>query len=206
MRLLFFIFCMPLFILAQNSFEKELFPRLTQLDKVSPTETRFLDANGKIIGIRRISEKDTIYLDKMHRRLKLIPVVEKINPEQKELIQQVGTNEDAAIDDVVIGSVKDGKQPYIVRRRNRVIYFNGDGTRDMVVRQRRDGKKVTYRDGQRKLLGYKRRSADGITTYFDNKRRKTGQSFLSANGKLIFEPYRNRVTPSFMFKEIFISY
>jgi hypothetical protein len=207
MRLLLLFFSLPFIVFSQNSLEKELFPSVNQLEKVSPTETKFVDTNGKVLGIRRVSDKDTLYLDRMHRKLKSIPVI---------VVAQVNTNTtnpttpSAIANDteteVVIGSVKDGKQPYIVRRRNRVIYFNGDGTKDMVVRQRRNGKKVTYRDGHRKLLGYKSRTAEGITTYYDNKRRKTGQSFLSANGKLVFEPYRNRVTPSFMFKEVFISY
>ena len=184
-----------------------MFPNVSQLEKVSPTETKFVDANGKVLGIRRVSDKDTLYLDRMHRKLKNIPVkvVEQVNTNLTNQTSPSAIANDTQTE-VVIGSVKDGKQPYIVRRRNRVIYYNGDGTKDMVVRQRRNGKKVTYRDGQRKLLGYKRRTAEGITTYYDNKRRKTGQSFLSANGKLVFEPYRNRVTPSFMFKEVFISY
>jgi hypothetical protein len=207
MRFLLLVFCFPFLIFSQNSFEKELFPNVNVLDKISPSETKFLDANGKVIGIRRISDKDTLYLDKMHRKLKVIPVkvVSQVNSNTTNF-KDPNTIENDTETEVVIGSVKDGKQPYIVRRRNRVIYFNGDGTKDMVVRQRRNGKKVMYRDGQRKLLGYKRRTEDGITTYYDNKRRKTGQSFLSANGKLVFEPYKNRVTPSYMFKEVFISY
>lgn len=207
MRFLLLFLALPFFVFSQNSFEKELFPNVSQLEKVSPSETKFLDSNGKVLGIRRVSSKDTLYLDKMHRKLKTLPVkvVEQLNSNAANPTTPSAIANDTETE-VVIGSVKDGKQPYIVRRRNRVIYYNGDGTKDMVVRQRRNGKKVTYRDGNRKLLGYKRRTAEGITTYYDNKRRKSGQSFLSANGKLVFEPYRNRVTPSFMFKEVFISY
>lgn len=208
MRFILLFISFPFVIFAQNSFEKELFPSVNQLEKVSPTETKFLDVKGKVLGIRRVSDKDTLYLDKMHRKLKTIPVIvpKVAQTETPQTPTNPIENSNNINNDVIIGSVKDGKQPYIVRRRKRIIYYNGDGTKDMIVRQRRDGKKVTYRDGQRKLLGYKRISTDGITTYYDNKRRKTGQSFVNAGGKLVFEPFRNRVTPAYMFKEIFISY
>ena len=144
MRFLLLIVALPFFVFSQNSFEKELFPNVSQLEKVSPSETKFLDNNGKVLGIRRVSSKDTLYLDKMHRKLQSLPVkvVEQLNSNAANPTTPSTIANDTETE-VVIGSVKDGKQPYIVRRRNRVIYYNGDGTKDMVVRQRRNGKKLS---------------------------------------------------------------
>ena len=45
-------------------------------------------------------------------------------------------------------------------------------------------------------------SISGVTEYYDKARRKTGTSYVNGAGRLIFEPFRQRLTPSYFLKEL----
>ena len=86
-------------------------------------------------------------------------------------------------------------------QRNLATYYSSDGTVIRTLKKR--GRKIYYHNVKGKLQGYKVYQNNGGFIYKDARGRLTGNSFLNAEGVLIFRRHNRRKTPKFMLADPF---
>lgn len=180
-------------VFSQTEFEQNLYDnKIDQVLYLSKTKIQFNNSKGNTIGFRTVSKKDTIYIDQFRRTLKIIPV--KTNKTE----QKVNNNSPKA----KVNSSKKVGEPYIIKRRRKILFYDKFGELEMIARSNWKGNKITFRNNKNKRVGYKIFLGNGIVEYYDGARRKTGQSHINSSGRLIFEPFRQRITPSYLLQEL----
>lgn len=194
LNFLLFLFCIAFIAKSQSVKDQEIFNfEIWKVVVVTNSEFSFFSNSNKYLGSKLVSSDKIIYRDKWKRVIKTIrlvnkPVLKSIKKNQKEERKSLRT---------VISPV--AKEIKI--QRNLATYYSSDGTVIRTLKKR--GRKIYYHNVKGKLQGYKVYQSNGGFIYKDARGRLTGNSFLNAEGVLIFRRHNRRKTPKFMLADPF---
>jgi len=194
LNFLLFLFCIAFIAKSQSVKDQEIFNfEIWKVVVVTNSEFSFFSNSNKYLGSKLVSSDKIIYRDKWKRVIKTIrlvnkPVLKSIKKNQKE--------EGKSLRKVISPVAKE-----IKIQRNLATYYSSDGTVIRTLKKR--GKKIYYHNVKGKLQGYKIYQNNGGFIYKDARGRLTGNSFLNAEGVLIFRRHNRRKTPKFMLADPF---
>ena len=194
MYFLLFLFCIAFIAKSQSVKDQEIFNfEIWKVVVVTNSEFSFFSNSNKYLGSKLVSSDKIIYRDKWKRVIKTIrlvnkPVLKSIKKNQKE--------EGKSLRTVISPVAKE-----IKIQRNLATYYSSDGTVIRTLKKR--GRKIYYHNVKGKLQGYKVYQSNGGFIYKDARGRLTGNSFLNAEGVLIFRRHNRRKTPKFMLADPF---
>lgn len=181
--ILFLLFFQNTF--AQTQEEQDLYGnKIWLVVEYSSVKFEFLDSLSQKLGEKRKIDGFWVYYDVKLREISRVKAEEKNSSSKKPSAKKKQSN-----------STTD----YVVQKRNKVIYYEASGKKIREVIRR--GDRVVYRDHRGKLIGYKIVGEDGVTTYYDSKNRKTGESKINGQGIRVFTAFKNRITPKFMVED-----
>jgi|SaaInlV_125m_DNA_1040241.scaffolds.fasta_scaffold00107_15 hypothetical protein len=194
LNFLLFLFCIAFVAKSQSVKDQEIFNfEIWKVVVVTNSEFSFFSNSNKYLGSKLVSSDKIIYRDKWKRVIKTIrlvnkPVLKSIKKNQKE--------EGKSLRKVISPVAKE-----IKIQRNLATYYSSDGTVIRTLKKR--GRKIYYHNVKGKLQGYKVYQNNGGFIYKDARGRLTGNSFLNAEGVLIFRRHNRRKTPKFMLADPF---
>ena len=194
LNFLLFLFCIAFIAKSQSVKDQEIFNfEIWKVVVVTNSEFSFFSNSNKYLGSKLVSSDKIIYRDKWKRVIKTIrlvnkPVLKSIKKNQKE--------EGKSLRKVISPVAKE-----IKIQRNLATYYSSDGTVIRTLKKR--GRKIYYHNVKGKLQGYKVYQNNGGFIYKDARGRLTGNSFLNAEGVLIFRRHNRRKTPKFMLADPF---
>ncbi|MDG1517111.1 MAG: hypothetical protein P8Q42_03715 [Flavobacteriales bacterium] len=194
LNFLLFLFCIAFIAKSQSVKDQEIFNfEIWKVVVVTNSEFSFFSNSNKYLGSKLVSSDKIIYRDKWKRVIKTIrlvnkPVLKSIKKNQKE--------EGKSLRTVISPVAKE-----IKIQRNLATYYSSDGTVIRTLKKR--GRKIYYHNVKGKLQGYKVYQSNGGFIYKDARGRLTGNSFLNAEGVLIFRRHNRRKTPKFMLADPF---
>jgi len=194
LNFLLFLFCIAFVAKSQSVKDQEIFNfEIWKVVVVTNSEFSFFSNSNKYLGSKLVSSDKIIYRDKWKRVIKTIrlvnkPVLKSIKKNQKE--------EGKSLRKVISPVAKE-----IKIQRNLATYYSSDGTVIRTLKKR--GRKIYYHNVKGKLQGYKVYQSNGGFIYKDARGRLTGNSFLNAEGVLIFRRHNRRKTPKFMLADPF---
>lgn len=194
LNFLLFLFCIAFIAKSQSVKDQEIFNfEIWKVVVVTNSEFSFFSNSNKYLGSKLVSSDKIIYRDKWKRVIKTIrlvnkPVLKSIKKNQKE--------EGKSLRKVISPVAKE-----IKIQRNLATYYSSDGTVIRTLKKR--GRKIYYHNVKGKLQGYKIYQNNGGFIYKDARGRLTGNSFLNAEGVLIFRRHNRRKTPKFMLADPF---
>lgn len=181
---------------GQTSFEQSLYSNNIDLVVEQPGGyVDYFDAQGKLLGRKKVKTEGVFYYDKNLRLLK------KIKSAAKQSVDTTTVKKNQAIDRTSLllddNSYVSGN--LIVKRiKNDVFYYTLNGKLLRTSKKKWFSNRIVYRDHQGKRLGSKKRGRNGVIIYKDASNRVTGKSVVNANGVVVYEAYKNRITPQFM--------
>jgi len=195
MRAILSIFiCISVFSQAQTAQDQNIFNNSVWKEvSLSGSKKTFFDSGDKYLGSRVETDQEIIYKDKWKRIIKVF---------QKDVIQSDKEQKDKGVAENKKFHLENTNR--IVIRRNKAIYYDGNGMVERIAK-RRGKRKVYFHNSTGKLIGYKIYQSNGTTKYKDSRGRITGASYIDQSGRMIYRPKnRKRRTPRVLFEDPFL--